>query len=93
MLLLELQGRQVRETRMGAYGVVVLAPGFDDDGGRTTRSVSVTEAGARLYERTAQRFEGIDADLLAATERRKKPMGTVRITTAEHAANTILQVK
>ena len=32
MLLLELQGRQVRETGMGTYGVVVLAPGFDDDG-------------------------------------------------------------
>jgi DNA-binding transcriptional LysR family regulator len=57
---------------------------------RTTRSVSLTEAGVRLYESTAPRFEEIDAELLAATEQRKKPAGTVRITTAEHAANTIL---
>ena len=60
---------------------------------RTTRSVSVTEAGARLYESTAQRFEEIDAELLATAEQRKKPSGTVRITTAEHAANTILWPK
>jgi len=57
---------------------------------RTTRSVSVTEAGARLYEGTAPRFEEIDAEVLAVAEQRKKPAGTVRITTAEHAANTIL---
>ena len=60
---------------------------------RTTRSVSLTEAGARLYESTAPRFEEIDAELLATTEQRKKPAGTVRITTAEHAANTILWPK
>lgn len=60
---------------------------------RTTRSVSLTEAGARLYESTAPRFEEIDAELLAAAEQRKKPAGTVRITTAEHAANTILWPK
>ncbi|MFT3815612.1 MAG: LysR family transcriptional regulator [Acidovorax sp.] len=60
---------------------------------RTTRSVSVTEAGARLYENTAPRFEAIDAELQAATEQRKQPAGTVRITTAEHAANTILWPK
>jgi DNA-binding transcriptional LysR family regulator len=60
---------------------------------RTTRSVSVTEAGVRLYERTAPRFEEIDAELVAATEQRRKPAGTVRITTAEHAANTILWPK
>lgn len=60
---------------------------------RTTRSVSVTEAGARLFESTASRFEEIDAELLAATEQRKRPAGTVRITTTEHAANTILWPK
>lgn len=57
---------------------------------RTTRSVSTTEAGAHLYERVAPRFGEIDAELTAATEQRRKPAGTVRITTAEHAANTIL---
>jgi len=60
---------------------------------RTTRSVSMTEAGARLYESTAPRFEEIDAELLAAAEQRRKPAGTVRITTAEHAANTIIWPK
>lgn len=60
---------------------------------RTTRSVSVTEAGARLYERVAPRFEEIDAELAEATEQRKKPAGTIRITTAEYAANSILWPK
>lgn len=57
---------------------------------RTTRSVSLTEAGARLYQNTAPRFEEIDAELQATTAQRHKPAGTVRITTAEHAANAIL---
>jgi DNA-binding transcriptional LysR family regulator len=60
---------------------------------RTTRSVSTTEAGARLFESIAPRFEEIDADLTAVTEQRKKPAGTVRITTAEHAANSVLWPK
>ena len=32
MLLLELQGRQVRETGVKRYDVVVLAPSFNDEG-------------------------------------------------------------
>ena len=60
---------------------------------RTTRSVSTTEAGANLYERIAPRFQEIDAEVLAATERRNKPAGVVRITTAEYAANQILWPK
>jgi len=60
---------------------------------RTTRSVSTTEAGARLFERIAPRFEEIDTELTAVSEQRKKPAGTVRITTAEYAANTILWPK
>lgn len=46
-----------------------------------------------LYESTALRFEEIDAEVLAVAEQRKKPAGTVRITTAEHAANTVLWPK
>lgn len=58
---------------------------------RTTRSVSVTEAGERLLASVAPRFEAIDADLLALREAQQaRPAGTVRITTAEHAANHIL---
>jgi DNA-binding transcriptional LysR family regulator len=57
---------------------------------RTTRSVSPTEAGQRLLERIAPHFEEISAELSALTELRARPAGTVRITTADHAADTIL---
>lgn len=57
---------------------------------RTTRSMALTTAGALLYERIAPRFAEIDAELLAVAEQRKQPAGTVRITTAEYAANAIL---
>lgn len=57
---------------------------------RTTRSVSPTEAGERLFLTVGPRFEEIDAELAALTELRDKPAGTLRITTAEHAANTVL---
>jgi len=57
---------------------------------RTTRSVSTTEAGERLFERIAPHFEEIDSELAAVRDQRKTPAGTVRISTAEHAANTFL---
>lgn len=60
---------------------------------RSTRSVSTTEAGARLFERIAPRFEQIDAEVKSVAELRTKPAGTVRITTAEHAANSVLWPK
>ncbi|HOW77191.1 MAG TPA: LysR family transcriptional regulator [Candidatus Competibacteraceae bacterium] len=60
---------------------------------RTTRSVSPTEAGERLFLTVGPRFEEIDAELAAITELRDKPAGTLRITTAEHAANTVLWPK
>lgn len=60
---------------------------------RSTRSVSTTEAGARLFERIAPHFEEIDSELKAVSELRTKPAGTVRITTAEHAANSVLWPK
>ena len=60
---------------------------------RTTRSVSPTEAGERLLQTLAPRFEDIAAELAALRELREKPAGIVRITTAEHAANTILWPK
>ena len=60
---------------------------------RTTRSVSPTEAGERLLQNLAPRFEDIAAELAALRELREKPAGIVRITTAEHAANTILWPK
>lgn len=58
---------------------------------RTTRSVSSTEAGARLLRTIAPRFEEIAAELAALSELREKPAGTIRITAGEHPALTILQ--
>lgn len=60
---------------------------------RTTRSVSPTDAGERLYQTVAPRFEEIESELAAVAEFRDKPAGTIRITTAEHAANSILWPK
>jgi DNA-binding transcriptional LysR family regulator len=60
---------------------------------RTTRSVSPTDAGQRLLLTAAPRFEEIEAELAALSELRKRPAGTIRITTAEHAARTILWPK
>lgn len=58
---------------------------------RTTRSVAPTEAGERLLQTVAPRFEEIEAQLAALTELREKPAGTVRITAGEHPAVSILQ--
>ena len=60
---------------------------------RTTRSVSPTEAGERLLQTVGPRFEEIEAELAALSELREKPAGTIRITTTQHAANTILWPK
>ena len=58
---------------------------------RTTRSVALTEAGGRLLETVAPRFDEIEAQLVALSELREKPAGTVRITAGEHSAMSILQ--
>ncbi|GHD58082.1 LysR family transcriptional regulator [Jeongeupia chitinilytica] len=60
---------------------------------RTTRSVAPTEAGERLLATVAPRFDDIEAELAALSELRDKPAGTIRITTAEHAANQVLWPK
>src|SRR5438128_8223009 len=60
---------------------------------RTTRSVSPTEAGERLLMTVGPRLEEIEVELAALSELRDKPAGTVRITAAEHAANTIIWPK
>lgn len=58
---------------------------------RTTRSVAPTEAGVRLLETIAPRFDEIEAEIAALGELRGKPAGTVRITAGEHAAISALQ--
>ena len=60
---------------------------------RTTRSVSATEAGARLLHALGPRFEEIEAELAALSELREKPAGTVRITATDYAADTIVWPK
>jgi DNA-binding transcriptional LysR family regulator len=57
---------------------------------RTTRSVAPTEAGERLMESLGPRFGEIEAGLVAVTELRGKPAGTVRINAGEHAAEALL---
>jgi DNA-binding transcriptional LysR family regulator len=57
---------------------------------RTTRSVAPTEAGERLLHAVGPRFDEIDSELTALSELREKPSGNIRITTGEHAAETIL---
>lgn len=60
---------------------------------RTTRSVSPTAAGDRLLQTVAPRLEEIEAELAALGELRDKPAGTLRITAAEHAADSVLWPK
>lgn len=60
---------------------------------RTTRSVSPTEAGERLLQNIAPRFQEIEAELVAIGELRDKPAGTVRITASEVAAETVIWPK
>ena len=57
---------------------------------RTTRSVSVTEAGERLLQTIGPHFDGIDDALAALTALRQKPAGALRLVAGYHAAETIL---
>lgn len=57
---------------------------------RTTRNVVPTEAGEQLIQTLRPAFDEIDQKLAALTELRKRPAGTVRISTSKHAATTIL---
>lgn len=57
---------------------------------RTTRSVSTTEAGARLLASVAPRLDEIELELNSLSALRDKPAGTVRITAHDHAIHTIL---
>lgn len=58
---------------------------------RTTRSVSPTEAGERLLRAVAPRLEEIEAAVSAVNELADQPSGTVRITTTDYAADTVVR--
>jgi DNA-binding transcriptional LysR family regulator len=60
---------------------------------RTTRSVAPTEAGERLIATIGPRFEEIDAQIDALSQLRDSPAGTIRITTGEHSAMSVLWPK
>jgi LysR family transcriptional regulator, regulator of peptidoglycan recycling len=57
---------------------------------RTTRSVAPTESGERLLQTLAPALNDLDASIAALSELREKPAGTIRITSVEHATETIL---
>ncbi|HEY0149776.1 MAG TPA: LysR family transcriptional regulator [Allosphingosinicella sp.] len=57
---------------------------------RTTRSVAPTEAGERLLQTLAPAISDLDATLAALSALREKPAGIIRITSVEHAAETVL---
>src|SRR5690349_12810886 len=55
---------------------------------RTTRSISLTDAGERLIASVGPRFEEIEAELDSLRSTTDRPVGTVRITATDYAANT-----
>ncbi|MFM2355610.1 MAG: putative transcriptional regulator YcjZ [Pseudomonadota bacterium] len=57
---------------------------------RTTRSVSLTEAGERLLSGIGPHLDAIGEGLRDLSDRRDRPAGTIRITCGDHAADTIL---
>lgn len=60
---------------------------------RTTRSVSLTEAGERLFNALLPRITAIRGELEALSDLRDKPAGTVRITLSDHALETVVWPK
>ena len=60
---------------------------------RTTRRVSLTEAGERLVGTAAPRIADIEAELEAISELREKAAGTIRITATEYATDAVLLPK
>lgn len=57
---------------------------------RTTRNVSPTEAGEKLLATLRPALDSIGLELASLSELRTRPAGTIRITTSEHAATTVL---
>ncbi len=57
---------------------------------RTTRSVAPTEAGERLLQTVGPHFDEIETALANLSALREKPAGSLRLTSVEHATDTIL---
>ncbi|ORM60035.1 LysR family transcriptional regulator [Pantoea rodasii] len=60
---------------------------------RTTRGAVATEAGERLLANLVPYYDGIETELATLGEFRDKPAGTLRISSHDHAATTILWPK
>lgn len=60
---------------------------------RTTRSVSPTQAGARLLAGVAPRLSEIEDELAAVMALRDKPSGSIRMTLSDHAFQTVVWPK
>lgn len=60
---------------------------------RTTRGVSLTEAGERLLLNVGPYYEAIAAELASLSALRDKPAGLIRISAHDHAADTVLWPK
>lgn len=57
---------------------------------RTTRSVAPTAAGERLLATLSPALTGLDDEIEALSRAQGEAIGTVRITTGKHAADTVL---
>lgn len=57
---------------------------------RTTRSVALTAAGERLLRTLGPALEQIETELKSLVALRDRPAGLIRITAAEHSAQTVL---
>jgi len=67
------------ETRLGVLLLV-----------RTTRSVSTTEAGARLLAQVEPHLQEIEGELVATQESSERPSGRIRITAIDYVVDKIL---
>jgi LysR family transcriptional regulator, regulator of peptidoglycan recycling len=57
---------------------------------RTTRSVAPTEVGERLLATLGPVLQTLDASLESLSDRQRKPAGSLRITSVEHATASVL---
>lgn len=57
---------------------------------RTTRNVTLTEAGQTLYDSMSPHFDAMEADFQAVLGLRDKPAGTIRISAADFSFHTVL---
>jgi DNA-binding transcriptional LysR family regulator len=60
---------------------------------RSTRKLSPTEAGQRLFDRLGPQFDQVNAEINALKELRDTPTGTLRITAIDYAVRSTLWPK